>query len=111
MGVKAGYKLTEVGVLPEGWRILDYVSFGQVIDGDRGVHYPGVDDLHDSGDCLFLNAGNVTKRGFRFAECQFISTEVDKKLGKGKLVRGDVVLTTRGTIGNFAYFTDEVPYD
>jgi type I restriction enzyme S subunit len=109
--LKPGYKQTEVGAIPEDWSVVDYVSFGQVIDGDRGTHYPGVGDLRDSGHCLFLNAGNVTKTGFRFAECQFITAEKDKKLNKGKLARGDVVLTTRGTVGNFAYFSDDVPYE
>ncbi len=111
MEVKPGYKQTELGVIPEDWSVVDYVSFGQVIDGDRGFHYPSVGELGDSGHCLFLNAGNVTKRGFRFAECQFISAEKDKKLHKGKLARGDVVLTTRGTLGNFAYFEDRVPHE
>jgi type I restriction enzyme S subunit len=67
--------------------------------------------IQASGYCLFLNAGNVTKGGFRFAECQFISAEKDKKLNKGKLTRGDVVLTTRGTVGNLSHYTDEVPFD
>jgi len=31
---------------------------------------------------------------------EFISKEKDQALRKGKLQRGDVVLTTRGTIGN-----------
>jgi type I restriction enzyme, S subunit len=111
MDVKPGYKQTEVGVIPEDWTAVDYISFGQVIDGDRGVHYPGAGDLRNSGYCLFLNAGNVTREGFRFTECQFITSEKDKSLSKGKLTRGDVVLTTRGTLGNFAHFDDDVPYD
>jgi type I restriction enzyme S subunit len=95
-----GYKQTEVGVIPEDWSVVDYVSFGQIIDGDRGIHYPSAGDLKDAGHCLFLNAGNVTKNGFRFAD-----------FNKGKLTRGDVVLTTRGTLGNFAYFDDEIPFE
>lgn len=106
-----GYKQTEVGVIPEDWSVIDYVSFGQVIDGDRGFHYPGAGELSDNGHYLFLNAGNVTKAGFRFGECQFISAEKDKKLNKGKLTRGDVVLTTRGTIGNFAYYGDDITFE
>lgn len=106
-----GYKQTELGMIPEDWGAVDYVSIGLVIDGDRGVHYPSAGELQDSGDCLFLNAGNVTKTGFRFDDCQFISREKDKKLNKGKLERGDVVLTTRGTIGNFAYFSGKIPFD
>ena len=111
MGLMPGYKQTEVGLIPEDWGVVDYLSFGQVIDGDRGIQYPGAGDLRVFGHCLFLNAGNVTRTGFRFADCQFISAEKDKKLNKGKLTRGDVVLTTRGTLGNFAYFDETTPFE
>jgi type I restriction enzyme S subunit len=73
--ITLGFKQTEVGVIPDDWSVVDYVSFGQVIDGDRGSHYPSVSDLKDAGHCLFLNAGNVTKNGFRFTDCKFISVE------------------------------------
>jgi type I restriction enzyme, S subunit len=111
MEYKEGYKQTEVGVIPEDWSVLDYTSIGLIIDGDRGINYPGAGELREAGDCLFLNAGNATKTGFRFADCQFISAEKDKKLNKGKLERNDVVLTTRGTLGNFAYFSEKIPFE
>jgi type I restriction enzyme S subunit len=110
MELRPGYKATDAGSLPQDWMAIDFVSVGQVIDGDRGVHYPTAGELHDSGYCLFLNAGNVTKSGFRFDNCQFITAGKDKKLNKGRLVRGDIVLTTRGTIGNFAHYDSSVPF-
>ena len=82
----------------------------QIIDGDRGKNYPKADDFFDKGDCLFLNAKNVTKAGFNFDECMFITKDKDNVLRKGKLQRGDIILTTRGTIGNLAFYTDDVPY-
>lgn len=33
------------------------------------------------------------------------------RYSKGKLSRGDVVLTTRGTLGNLAFYTDEVLFE
>jgi type I restriction enzyme S subunit len=111
MEVKPGYKQTEVGVLPEEWESLPFNDLGTVIDGDRGVNYPSAQDFSDNGHCLFLNAGNVTKDGFRFDECTFITREKDQKLSKGKLKRQDIVLTTRGTVGNFAYFDTSIPFD
>jgi len=48
--LKPGYKQTEVGVIPEDWGLVDYVSFGQIIDGDRGTHYPAAGDLRASLD-------------------------------------------------------------
>ena len=81
-----------------------------VIDGDRGNNYPKANDFYDSEFCLFLNAGNVTKNGFNFKNNQFITKEKDKKLRKGKLLINDIVLTTRGTVGNVAWSNEKTPY-
>jgi type I restriction enzyme S subunit len=83
----------------------------EIIDGDRGVNYPRQDEFSPSDHCLFLNAGNVSASGFSFSNCAFITKEKDEILRKGKLRRNDVVLTTRGTVGNVAYFDDAVPFD
>ena len=83
----------------------------EIIDGDRGKSYPKQHEFSDSGYCLFLNAGNVTSDGFNFSSCSFISSIRDQSLRKGKLDRQDVVLTTRGTVGNSAYFDKAIPYE
>ena len=92
--------------------LIDFESAPfEIIDGDRGKNYPKQNEFSRFGHCLFLSARNVTPRGFEFSDCQFISEEKDQFLRKGKLRRGDVVLTTRGTIGNSAYYGDSVTYD
>ncbi|HYE37085.1 restriction endonuclease subunit S [Methylocaldum sp.] len=83
----------------------------QIIDGDRGANYPKQSEFLSNGHCLFLNAGNVTTTGFDFSDCAFISEEKDTDLRKGKLQRQDVVLTTRGTVGNAAYFDEAVLFE
>ena len=83
----------------------------EIIDGDRGKNYPTADDFSNDGYCLFLNAKNVTLSGFNFDSCMYISKEKDKELRKGKLERGDVVLTTRGTIGNLAFYSVNIPFE
>lgn len=83
----------------------------EIIDGDRGVNYPKQSDFSKIGHCLFLNAGNVTNSGFSFTECSFIDQERDRILRKGKLRRFDVVLTTRGTVGNVGFFDESIPYE
>ena len=82
----------------------------QIIDGDRGKNYPHNDDFSNSGYCLFLNAKNVTTKGFNFENQMYISQKKDSELKKGKLRRGDIVLTTRGTIGNLAFYDSEIPF-
>ena len=88
--------------------------FGQlfdIIDGDRGKNYPSDSDFSDEGYCLFLNAGNVTKAGWSFENNSFISEDKDRQLRNGRVNKGNTVLTTRGTVGNAAYYDDRVPYD
>lgn len=91
--------------------VLPMTDVCEIIDGDRGKNYPKQEDFFEEEYCLFLNAKNVTKRGFNFSECMYITKEKDDALRKGKLQRGDVVLTTRGTLGNLAFYTNDVPFE
>lgn len=86
-------------------------QLAEIKDGDRGKHYPKQNELAKKGFCLFLNAGNVTKSGFSFEDTQFITEEKDHLLRNGKLQRGDIVYTTRGTVGNAALYSDNVPFE
>lgn len=99
-------------MVPEDWsfKSLDSAKI-KVVDGDRGKEYPKAGDFLETGYCLFLSAKNVTKAGFLFEELQFINEDKDKKLRKGRVERGNIVLTTRGSVGQFAYFDNSVPYD
>lgn len=102
----------EMGWIPKGWKMkfLENAPLF-ILDGDRGKNYPKRTEFCQRGHCLFLNTGNVTKNGFNFTSTDFISEGRDKLLGKGKLQRGDIILTTRGTVGNFAYFDKNIPFD
>lgn len=83
----------------------------KILDGDRGKKYPKQDEFTDAGYCLFLSTKNVRNNGFEFNECQFISQERDGLLKKGKLQRYDLVLTTRGTVGNIGLYNNAVKYE
>lgn len=99
--------------LPEMWRWAQFKDKNllSIVDGDRGSNYPSKSEFTIDGYCLFLNTSNVRKGEFAFSKCDFITKEKDEILRKGKLVREDVVLTTRGTIGNTAYFSRNIPFD
>jgi restriction endonuclease S subunit len=83
----------------------------QIIDGDRGKNYPKKEDFILQGNCLFLNTGNVRSGFFNFDVVQFITKQKSDLLRRGKLMRGDIVLTTRGTVGNIAFYSNDIPYD
>lgn len=97
--------------IPSNWKLQKFTKSFEIIDGDRGKNYPSSSDFMEDGYCLFLNAKNVTSEGFVFEETKFISQNKDKKMSKGKLERKDIVMTTRGTVGNIALFDDNVEYD
>jgi type I restriction enzyme S subunit len=105
------YKTSELGMIPKEWEVKRLEEFDlDILDGDRGVNYPKADDFFASEHCLFLSASNVTKNGFVFQNMQFITEDKDFILGTGKLQRHDIVLTTRGTVGNMAFYSDEIGY-
>ena len=83
----------------------------EVIDGDRGKNYPHQNELLDEGDCVFLSANNVTSSGFKFDTIVYITAEKDRILRNGKLRRNDIIITTRGTVGNVALYDETVPFD
>ena len=101
----------QIVVDPE-WPVVTFAEAPfEIIDGDRGVNYPKKEDFSSDGYCVFLNTKNVRSDGFNFNEVEFITREKDETLRKGRLRRGDVVLTTRGTIGNTGYYDNSIPFD
>lgn len=86
----------------------DLVDF---IDGDRGKNYPTFEEFASTGYCLFLNASNVTSTGFNFDTCMFVTEEKDKSMNKGHLSLYDIVLTSRGTLGNVALYDRHSRYE
>lgn len=91
-------------------KIERFESIFEMVDGDRGKNYPNGDDFSDEGYCLFLNAGNVTDSGWCFDKNMFITEEKDKLLHNGRVRKGELIITTRGTVGNIVLYDDRVPY-
>lgn len=108
-----GYEDAEfVKGIPKGWEIktLDSSNF-QILDGDRGKSYPRKEEFHEEGYCLFLNTGNLKGDRFDYSQCDFIDEAKDNQLRKGRVIKDDIVLTTRGSIGNIAYLGINSPYE
>lgn len=82
----------------------------QLIDGDRGENYPSRDEFYENEYCLFLDANNITSNGFDFSTTHFITKEKDSKLRNGKLQRNDIVIMTRGSVGNIAFYDNSIMY-
>jgi type I restriction enzyme, S subunit len=116
MGKYQGYeKYKESGVewlgaIPEHWEAKRLKQLTKLIDGDRGKNYPNESDLEDDG-IPFLSTDNIKSNVFVFSQrTKFITVEKFESLSRGKLVKNDLVVTMRGTIGQTALFSD-VPYE
>lgn len=60
---------------------------------------------------MFLSTSNVLKGEFDFTKCDFITEKKNSEMRKGKLKRSDIVLTTRGTLGNSALYNRHVKFE
>lgn len=93
----------------------DLIKLGEtdieLIDGDRGDNYPSKNDFFEKEFCLFLDANNISNNGFDFSSTHFITKEKDEKLKKGKLQKNDIVMMTRGSVGNVGLYDESVPFN
>lgn len=92
----------------QDWEQRELGEVFKIIDGDRGKNYPNENDFYSSGHTLFLDTGNVQKSGFNFNNLKFINKEKDEMLKNGKLQVYDFILTSRGTLGNVAYYSPKI---
>lgn len=99
--------------IDESWKVVELGNkeYIEIIDWDRWVNYPKKEEFSTEWYCLFLNTSNVRKWFFDFSNLYFITKEKDEKLSKWKLKRWDLVLTTRWTLWNTAYFDDSVNFE
>ncbi len=105
MEVKPGYKQSEVGVIPEGWRVS---TLGQVCsfeNGDRSSNYPSPGSFRQSG-IPFINAGHVAEGQISSSEMNYITQEAYERLGGGKVKAGDILFCLRGSLGKFGVVSD-----
>ncbi len=78
----------------------------QIIDGDRSARYPKRSEFQDSG-VLFLNTTNIVDDRLDLNEAIYISEQKYSEIKKGRAQRGDIFMTTRGSIGKVARFDCE----
>ncbi|HHC9656760.1 TPA: restriction endonuclease subunit S [Staphylococcus aureus] len=88
------------------WEEKKLGEVAEILDGDRGKNYPKSNEFSNKGHTLFLSASNVTKYGFSNKQSQFISEEKSNSMRNGKLIQHDIVLTSRGSIGNVFQYSD-----
>ena len=100
--MKPGYKQTEVGVIPAEWEVkpLRGINF-DISDGNYSSKYPKASDFRHFG-VPFIRANNIQGMTVVDDDMRFISSAQHQELQKGHLKANDLLITTRGDIGQLA---------
>jgi type I restriction enzyme, S subunit len=110
MELKAGYKSTELGVLPVDWKVQTIESvMSEISMGPFGS------DIKVSNFVAFgvpvLSGLNVRSERLLDSFTNFVTPEKAKDLKKAVARRGDVVITHRGTLGQISYIPVDSEFD
>jgi len=73
----------------------------KIADGNYSAKYPRSDEFKDKG-IPFIRANNFKDHDIVDDDLLFISEKKHSELKKGHLMEGDILITTRGNIGNTA---------
>jgi type I restriction enzyme S subunit len=106
MELRPGYKQTEVGVIPEEWKLK---PLGSVLSKGRlGGNYPNQDR---EADYPLMKMGNIARGYIDTAKVEYITPGITPDLNH-RLCYGDVLFNTRNTldlVGKVAIWRDELP--
>jgi type I restriction enzyme S subunit len=103
MVVEKGYKLTEVGVIPEDWELQRLINLSKKI-GD-GIHSTPVYD--DNGEYYFVNGNNLFNGKIVIPEETKKVNKLEFALHKRDIDNSTLLISINGTIGNIAFFNNE----
>ncbi len=93
--------------IPESWKWVRVAHIVSVLNGDRGKNYPAKSTLSHKG-IPFISALNLDgKSVIENENLLCMSEEQYEKLGNGKLIRDDIVVCIRGSLGKHGRY----PFD
>ncbi|MFQ1769064.1 restriction endonuclease subunit S [Aeromonas veronii] len=99
-GTQKGYKLSELGDIPEDWEVNTLNNLVSFENGDRSSNYPSANEFVDYG-IPFINAGHVSDGQINDSIMDYVPEYVYSRLGGGKVKTGDLLFCLRGSLGKF----------
>lgn len=105
MGLKPGYKQTEVGVIPEDWLVTKLGHHVTFKTGPFGSALHKSDYVHDG--VPVINPMQIIEGKIVPTESMAISDQVARKLTEFRLSAGDIVIGRRGEMGRCAFVDKE----
>jgi type I restriction enzyme S subunit len=115
MELKAGYKQTEVGVIPEDWEVntvqnlIDDNSIVGHLDGNHGALYPKSNEFKLVG-VPYVGANDFYRGKVYFEKCKYVSPERASLFQKGIAKNGDVLFAHNATVGPVALLTTKLDF-
>ena len=91
---------------PMGWDEHLLSELTTFENGDRSSNYPSGNDIKSEG-ILFLSTKNIKSNRINLKSTQFITEEKFESLSRGKVIKNDLLITLRGTLGNCCVFNCE----
>ncbi|MFA7525241.1 MAG: restriction endonuclease subunit S [Acidithiobacillus sp.] len=104
MAVKPGYKLTEVGVIPEDWERMPLEKLSAFITKGSTPTTHGF--RWEPSGILFLRSECVSDDGLDLTQSMFISAHAHQMLRRSEVCGGDILMTITGNVGRVVYFLD-----
>ena len=106
------FKKTEIGEIPEGWKIIKFFDFVEKTVDFRGRTPKKLGLDWGDGDIQALSANNVKMGKIDFSlECYLASEELYKNWMSGcELKKNDIIMTMEAPLGNVALVPDERKY-
>jgi len=101
--VKAGYKQTEIGVIPDDWEVFNLDKLSDRI-GD-GIH--STPKYSTDGDYFFINGNNLNNGIIEITVDTKRVSKDEYHIHKREINNTTVLLSINGTIGNIAFYNNE----
>ena len=93
--------------IPESWEWVRLNSISKILNGDRGKNYPSKSTLSSIG-IPFISALNLDGNTIVQDENLLCMTEEQyNRLGNGKLIKNDIVVCIRGSLGKHGRYPFE----
>lgn len=93
-------------MIPRDWDVKPLKDLNlEISDGNYSSKYPKASEFRANG-VPFIRANNVRNMNIVDDDLRFISDELHAELRKGHLQRNDILITTRGEVGQIAFVPD-----
>ncbi|MGO9566720.1 MAG: restriction endonuclease subunit S [Desulfomonilaceae bacterium] len=104
---KTGYKLTEVGTIPEDWDIASGIEMTTLIGKGASPRWQGF--TYTSSGMLFVTSENVREGFLDLTEPKYLPLSFHDKLKRTKLRKGDILINlVGGSIGRTCQVTSDL---